>query len=267
MNKDIYNILNSTKNENIEYGRISDEEVKKIMKKVNVTHKVKSRSSKKTFFAIGSAAVAAAACMVVFTGIPDGNKSIKNDGMESVVYNSEKSGNNFFLSVSAEEVEPQENLYVSLQGTSGCIPYSGGVFSVKGANIKNVTVSIDNGELYKTTYKSGEKDPWVECEYIGSNYTEPYDGRIYYGFYFSEDYYCEIEQECGGDMKEAFHRCYDSLDGAKLAVSVEYEDGSTDGTEYTLRAGKIELNPETMQPNGNISDGSTPYIYGVYFEE
>lgn len=179
--------------------------------------------------------------------------------------------NSFFISASAAETEEEkeEGIMITQSGENGCIPFSGSYFFVHGNNIKTVSVSIDNGELYKADYRdvrNEHKDVLAYGEYIGREYTEPFDKNRCYGFYFDEEIYLEHEADNDGNFKQAWHDCYDDLNDAVLSISVEYENGTSDSASYTLKSGMLELNKETMKPNGNFSDGSTPYIYGVYFE-
>lgn len=274
MNKDIYSILNSTKNENTECEQLNDMEVNNIMKRFNSENKTKTGHAKKKIVAVASAAIAAAACLAVFIAVP----TLKDAGdisgnSKNTAYHDNSAGlanNSFFISANAAEAEPPEKLYISQgDGNGGCIPYSGEFFFVNGTNIKNVTVSIDKGALYKADYKVVSNPANADsdsAEYIGNEHTEPYNENRCYGFYFSEESYNKHEQECDGYMPKAWHMCYDDFNGAKLVVSVEYLDGQTDSVTHTLRSGMLEIDTETMEPNGNISDGSTPYRYGIYFE-
>lgn len=285
MNKDIYSILNSTKNEDNSYGHLNDEEIKDIMERFNSENKTKKSKSLTKIVAMGSAALAAAACLAVFLAVPTANKIIESPVINKYSGSNENSeinenientaadessfsivNNSFFITADAAETEPPKDMYISRDRDNGCIPYSGTYFYVKGTNIKNVTVSIDKGELYKYKYLKQTDHDNINSDYIGNEYTEPYTDNNCYGLYFSEEIYKKHNQECDGNFKEAWHRCYDDFNDAKLTVSVEYLDGETESITHILKSGKIELDKETMKPNGNISDGSTPYIYGVYFE-
>ena len=106
------------------------------------------------------------------------------------------------------------------------------------------------------------------CEYIGNAYSEKYTADRCFGFYFDEKAYETHANELGEDnLKAICHACYDDFDGGVLTVTVTYTDGNSESTEYTLASGKLEINPDTMRPNGNFTDGSNPYIYGLLMKK
>lgn len=284
MNKDIYSILNSTRNNEEKCEELSDMEVDRIMKRFNES---KTRKNKRiNIKRIAASSMAVAACISLFAAIPliADNKDDVNitdnskyapygaDVADSVHQESTSEKNSFLISASAEEASEGQTISY-IRGDIGSIPFSGSYFFVHGENIKNVTISIDKGELYKAdsryvniTGKEPLKPEEEYCEYIGNVYTEEYDQNICYGLYFDEDIFNAHEKANTDNIKQAFYDCYDDLNGAELSVSVEYEDGLTDSASYILKSGMLEVDTETMKPNGNFSDGSTPYIYGVYYE-
>lgn len=279
MSKNIYSILNSTKNNTEEYEPISDMEVNNIMKRFK--NEKASTNKRVNIKKVAGGLVAAAACIAAIAVVPamrdndkcsmsvsDSCSTNKNTADVSVDDSSSVTKNSFFISASAAEIE-EESIVISQSYENGCIPFSGSYFFVHGNNIKNVSVSIDKGELYKADYrdvKNQDKSVLDYGEYIGKEYTEPFNEDRCYGFYFDEDIFTKHETDNYGNFKQAWHDCYDDLDGAVLSISVVYEDGTSDSTSYTLKSGKLELNKETMKPNGNFAEDGAPYIYGVYFE-
>lgn len=282
MNKDIYSILNDTRNEDSNFERLSDMEVNNIMAKFNENKKTNNTRRKTGKFFVGSAAIAAClAAFIIPTMSDSDNISHKNNNAVSMADNSTVVSdavqkNSFFLSVSAAEIESGKAFVISNDFGGGEFPFSGRVFSINGTNIKNVSLSINKGELYKSSYESSfPKDKDVKpdksygecCKYIGNEYTEAFDENISYGFYLSEEIYDRYEAENpDGDLRKAWYACLDEFNGATLNISVEYEDRQTESIGYTLKSGMLELNKETMELNGNFSDGSTPYVYGIYFD-
>ncbi|MGN0613770.1 MAG: hypothetical protein ACI4JB_07685 [Porcipelethomonas sp.] len=279
MKKDIYSLLNETSinTENYDSLPITDEEVNSIMKKFEAQQSktVTARKSHKKPIVFGIAAAAACFAGVIgvsvsMTGekIHQGSSLISSENpgsAEEKNLSEAKVENSFFLTAAAAGIEDDANSsYCALEEMSGAIPFSGSIFSIRGNNIKSVSLSIDKGSLYKANFsRLRTAETTDSCEYIGNEYSEEYNDDRCFGFYFPEDVCNAHEQEAGSDIKEAWHRCYDDFDGGLLTVRVTYNDGSSDTTRYILSSGKLEVDPDTMQPNGNITNGDKPYVYGL----
>lgn len=280
MKKNIYSLLNETNMNINEYddSPLSDEEVKNIMKRFNNEENktvIPKKSSKKSvIFGIA----AAAACFAGVIGVSvnmTGDEIQQNSSMVAIARSEEKKENSFFLVADAAESEGEFNKnWLTFENTGGMIPYSGRVFFIGGNNIKTVDLSIDKGSLYKANFSKMrlEKDGEIvetsdSCEYIGNDYSEDYNADRCFGFYFPEEVYENHVNEIGEDGPSVWHACYDDFNNGKLTVSVTYNDGSTESTEYRLTSGKLEINPDTMKPNGNIINGDKPYIYGLLMEK
>lgn len=184
--------------------------------------------------------------------------------------------------------------------------YSGCLFKVTGENIKTVSASIDKGAVYRTkTVKdtSADRDEWVRTMYQGTNpeldgadtvmvwgngpeegaeqmyadlcwkldngFTDEYDPDASYGLWLPSRQESEDD-----DLQDSWHKSVDGFEGAKLTVTITFNDGSKQTRSMTLHTGKlgIEFNDDTSGPqlNGEVlTDAQAEeqgYLYGVYGE-
>lgn len=181
--------------------------------------------------------------------------------------------------------------------------FSGCLFRVTGEDIKTVSASIDKGGLYRTkTVKdtSDDRDEWVRTMYQGTNpeldgadtvmvwgsdemnmyadlcwkldngFTDEFDPDTSYGLWLPS----QPEDDENEDLQQAWHDEVDSLEGAKLTVTVTFTDGSEQTQSMTLHTGKlgIEFTDDASGPqlNGEVLTDEQAeeqgYLYGVYGE-
>ena len=177
--------------------------------------------------------------------------------------------------------------------------YSGCLFKVTGENIKTVSATIDRGAVYRTkTVKdtSADRDEWVRTMYQGTNpaidgadrimvwgsdemhmyadlcwkldngFTDEYDPDVSYGLWLPS------RQE--DDLQDSRHKSVDGFEGAKLTVTITFNDGSEQTRSMTLHTGKlgVEYKDDTSGPSltGEVlTDAQAEeqgYLYGVYGE-
>ncbi len=276
MNKSIYSLLNNAEMNSEDYDNspLSNEEVNNIMKRIsNQTNTVTKKKSNRKSVIFGLAAAAACFAGVIGVSVNMSEENISKGDNIIIADSQVKKENSFFITAGAEETE--NSTYLTFEKTGGEIPFSGSVFFVEGNNIETVDISIDKGSLYKADFsktrqmKDGEiVESSDSCEYIGNAYSEKYNADRCFGFYFDEKAYEAHANEIGEDnLKAICHACYDDFDGGVLTVSVTYTDSTSESTEYTLTSGKLEINPDTMKPNGNFTDGSKQYIYGLMMKK
>ena len=180
--------------------------------------------------------------------------------------------------------------------------YSGCLFKVTGENIKTVSATIDRGAVYRTkTVKdtSADRDEWVRTMYQGTNpaidgadrimvwgsdemhmyadlcwkldngFTDEYDPDVSYGLWLPSR-----QEDADDDLQDSRHKSVDGFEGAKLTVTITFNDGSEQTRTMTLHTGKlgIEFNDDTSGPqlNGEVlTDAQAEeqgYLYGVYGE-
>ena len=178
--------------------------------------------------------------------------------------------------------------------------YSGCLFKVTGEDIKTVSASIDNGAIYRTkTVKdtSDDRDEWVRTMYQGTNpaidgadrimvwgsdemhmyadlcwkldngFTDEYDPDVSYGLWLPSR-----QEDADDDLQDSRHKSVDGFEGAKLTVTITFNDGSEQTRSMTLHTGKlgVEYKDDTSGPSltGEVLPderaAAEGYIYGVY---
>ena len=180
--------------------------------------------------------------------------------------------------------------------------FSGCLFKVTGEDIKTVSATIDRGAVYRTkTIKdtSADRDEWVRAMHQGTNpeldgadevmvwgvdenemyadlcwkldngFTDEYDPDASYGLWLPSQ--PESEDD---DLQASWHESVDGFEGAKLNVTVTFNDGSEQTQSMTLHTGKLaveykdgtsgaSLTGEVLTDEQAATEG---YIYGVYAE-
>lgn len=180
--------------------------------------------------------------------------------------------------------------------------YSGCLFKVTGENIKTVSATIDRGAVYRTkTVKdtSADRDEWVRTMHQGTNpaldgadrimvwgsdemhmyadlcwklengFTDEYDPDASYGLWLPSRQESEDD-----DLQDSWHKSVDGFEGAKLTVTITFDDGSEQTRSMTLHTGKlgVEYKDDTFGPSltGEVltdeQAAAEGYIYGVYAE-
>lgn len=178
--------------------------------------------------------------------------------------------------------------------------YTGCLFQVAGENIQTISLAIDREALYRSrtltdlpgeevqkyleaeasgteyqlpgggdviaaVYSEGEEEP-LTLEVVtdlGASVTEDYDPEARYGFLIPDT--GDIDWE--GDPRTANQESIDRLDGARLTVTVTFDDGSEQTKIYTLSAGKLRVEyagDGTMTLLPQLAGDDDPWIYGVY---
>lgn len=180
--------------------------------------------------------------------------------------------------------------------------YSGCLFKVTGENIKTVSASIDNGAIYRTKIvkdTSDDRDEWVRTMYQGTNpaidgadrimvwgsdemhmyadlcwkldngFIDEYDPDVSYGLWLPSRQESEDD-----DLQDSWHKSVDGFEGAKLTVTITFNDGSKQTRSMTLHTGKlgVEYKDDTSGPSltGEVLTDEQAeeqgYLYGVYGE-
>lgn len=180
--------------------------------------------------------------------------------------------------------------------------YSGCLFKVTGENIKTVSATIDRGAVYRTkTVKdtSADRDEWVRTMYQGTNpaidgadrimvwgsdemhmyadlcwkldngFTDEYDPDVSYGLWLPSR-----QEDADDDLQDSRHKSVEGFEGAKLTVTITFNDGSEQTRSMTLHTGKlgVEYKDDTSGPSltGEVlTDAQAEeqgYLYGVYGE-
>ena len=180
--------------------------------------------------------------------------------------------------------------------------YSGCLFKVTGENIKTVSATIDRGAVYRTkTVKdtSADRDELVRTMYQGTNpaidgadrimvwgsdemhmyadlcwkldngFTDEYDPDVSYGLWLPSR-----QEDADDDLQDSRHKSVDGFEGAKLTVTITFNDGSEQTRSMTLHTGKlgVEYKDDTSGPSltGEVlTDAQAEeqgYLYGVYGE-
>ena len=178
--------------------------------------------------------------------------------------------------------------------------YTGCLFQVTGENIRTISLAIDREALYRSrtltdlpgeevqkyleaeasgteyqlpgggdviaaVYSEGEEEP-LTLEVVtdlGASVTEDYDPEARYGFLIPDT--GDIDWE--GDPRTANQESIDRLDGARLTVTVTFDDGSEQTKIYTLSTGQLKVEYEedgTMTLLPQLAGDDDPWIYGVY---
>ncbi|WP_298031497.1 M23 family metallopeptidase [uncultured Dysosmobacter sp.] len=169
--------------------------------------------------------------------------------------------------------------------------YTGCLFQVTGEHIRQVSLSLDRGGLYRSqqlenltaeemqvireAQERGEIAPtsidrdgdgnWSteKMTKLGASVTEDYAPEVYYGIWtggVSEAAWAE-------DPKAAEESSTDQLDGAVLTVTVTFDDGTEQTKAYHLSTGRLRVTCEndsglTVLPQ--LAGDNEPYVYGIY---
>lgn len=180
--------------------------------------------------------------------------------------------------------------------------YSGCLFKVTGEDIKTVSATIDRGAVYRTKTvrdTSADRDEWVRSMHQGTNpaldgadrimvwgsdemhmyadlcwkldngFTDEYDPDASYGLWLPSRQESEDD-----DLQDSCHKSVDGFEGAKLTVTITFNDGSEQTRSMTLHTGKlgVEYKDDTSGPSltGEVltdeQAAAEGYIYGVYAE-
>ena len=205
--------------------------------------------------------------------------------------------------------QPKDSRIVFDSGSGADDPekgfYSGCLFKVTGEDIKTVSATIDKGAVYRTkTVKdtSADRDEWVRAMHQGTNpeldgadtvmvwgngeegaeqmyadlcwkldngFTDEYDPDVSYGLWLPSRQESEDD-----DLQDSWHKSVDGFEGAKLTVTITFDDGSEQTRSMTLHTGKlgVEYKDDTSGPSltGEVltdeQAAAEGYIYGVYAE-
>ena len=180
--------------------------------------------------------------------------------------------------------------------------YSGCLFKVTGEDIKTVSATIDRGAVYRTKTvmdTSADRDEWVRTMHQGTNpaldgadrimvwgsdemhmyadlcwkldngFADEYDPDASYGLWLPSRQESEDD-----DLQDSWHKSVDGFEGAKLTVTITFNDGSEQTRSMTLHTGKLgveykgeasgaSLTGEVLTDEQAAAEG---YIYGVYAE-
>ena len=177
--------------------------------------------------------------------------------------------------------------------------YSGCLFKVTGENIKTVSATIDRGAVYRTkTVKDtamrvveplvADANPAIDgadrimvwgsdemhmyadlCWKLDNGFTDEYDPDVSYGLWLPSR-----QEDADDDLQDSRHKSVDGFEGAKLTVTITFNDGSEQTRSMTLHTGKlgVEYKDDTSGPSltGEVlTDAQAEeqgYLYGVYGE-
>ena len=178
--------------------------------------------------------------------------------------------------------------------------YTGCLFQVTGEDIRTVSLAIDREALYRSrtltdlpreevqkyleaeangteyqlpgggdviaaVYSEGEEEPLTldVVTDLGASVTEDYDPEARYGFLIPDT--GDIDWD--GDPQAANQESIDRLDGARLTVTVTFDDGSEQTKTYQLSTGRLRVEYEengTLTLLPQLAGDEDPYVYGVY---
>ena len=287
--------------------RVNNEVMRQMKADTLVQKKVPGR---KRIVRYTAAFAAAAAVLTLCVAVPNmGKRNGGNDGLSTAITSEApvklekvepKAKNSFSLStceyslngdkMSMKTVEPVDGKIKFEMAPEAGQPYTGCVFSISGENIKEVSISLDKGELYSADPVEDmsveelqnlidnipPEEQWeesYECTYegsadlkyanniyhvkrLGSTVSEEYNSDRLYGLYAAKEVTGEEDDiDPDDDLKAERYQMIDSFDDANLSVDVTYEDGSSDSVTYTLLSGKIKLIPGedgSLYENGMI---------------
>ena len=157
--------------------------------------------------------------------------------------------------------------------------YSGCLFKVTGENIKTVSATIDKGAVYRMkTVKdtSADRNEWVRSMHQGTNpeldgadrimvwgsdemhmyadlcwkldngFTDAYDPDTSYGLWLPSQ-----PETTDDDLQDSWNKAVDGFEGAKLTVTITFNDGSEQTRSMTLHTGKlgVEYKDDTSGPS------------------
>lgn len=185
---------------------------------------------------------------------------------------------------------------------SGEDGYTGMLFRIQGADISNVEISLDKGELYSATIEKTTEDAltdWlaqgapdednnpdthtmmrlipqdsdgeiVESESVllyhcmkkGGEISESYNDEIYYGFYIPDSTLSSVNSE--KDLASAYYEMLEVFEDSELKVKVTYKDGTASEKRYTLSVEKLMQDENGVITQEVWSDGSEgAFVYGI----
>jgi hypothetical protein len=174
--------------------------------------------------------------------------------------------------------------------------YTGCLFRVTGDGIKEVSVAIDHGGLYKYikltnltkdnikaiyaseangTLKadcqfasSDDEKTWCseQMTALGSSFSENWTADSSYGFWVPPKL---IQHSADKDLKEAAYKNIDTFNGATLTITATFDDGSQQTKTLHLKTGKLKVvnnenHTHTVLPE--LATGNDSYVYSVYAE-
>jgi len=170
--------------------------------------------------------------------------------------------------------------------------FTGCLFQVTGDEIRQVSLSLDRGGLYRSqllenltaeemqaireAQERGEMAPtsidqdadgnWSteQMAKLGSAVTEDYDPNARYGFWTQG----AETAAWRADSRTAAQASVDQLDGARLTVTVTFTDGSAQTDTYRLSTGRLRVSWNEDGTMGGLLPGlagdDEAYVYGVY---
>ena len=107
------------------------------------------------------------------------------------------------------------------------------------------------------------------CWKLDNGFTDAYDPDASYGLWLPSRQESEDD-----DLQDSWHKSVDGFEGAKLTVTITFNDGSEQTRSMTLHTGKlgVEYKDDTSGPSltGEVltdeQAAAEGYIYGVYAE-
>ena len=107
------------------------------------------------------------------------------------------------------------------------------------------------------------------CWKLDNGFTDEYDPDASYGLWLPSRQESEDD-----DLQDSWHKSVDGFEGAKLTVTITFNDGSEQTRSMTLHTGKlgVEYKDDTSGPSltGEVltdeQAAAEGYIYGVYAE-
>lgn len=170
--------------------------------------------------------------------------------------------------------------------------FTGCLFQVTGEQIRQVRLSLDRGGFYRwrlledltetqmreirEAQERGELAPasidqdengrWSmqEMTKLGGDVTEDYDPAVRYGIWVHGAEAAAWRE----DARAASQASVDQMDGARLTVTVIFEDGSEQTDTYRLSTGRLRVSWNEDGSVGGLLPGlagdDEAYLYGVY---
>ena len=107
------------------------------------------------------------------------------------------------------------------------------------------------------------------CWKLDNGFTDEYDPDVSYGLWLPSR-----QEDADDDLQDSRHKSVDGFEGAKLTVTITFNDGSEQTRSMTLHTGKlgVEYKDDTSGPSltGEVlTDAQAEeqgYLYGVYGE-
>lgn len=145
--------------------------------------------------------------------------------------------------------------------------FTGCLFRVTGEGIRTISLSVDQGGLYRSrtltdldtedvrqlfreeelggvsysVYGEDENGPMnaEELTALGAAVTEDYDPEVSYGFWVPQELYSL--EDAQGDLRQSSWDSIDTFDGAVLTVTVTFEGGAEQTQRYRLSTGRLRV--------------------------